>query len=39
LEKAKNDRLWFKTSLKLANLWFKKGEYGRMAKLVKDLHR
>eukprot|EP00983_Pelagomonas_calceolata_P085347 1156532-Pelagomonas_calceolata.AAC.14 len=38
LEKAKNDRLWFKTNLKLANLWFKKGEYGRMAKIVKDLH-
>jgi len=38
LEKARNDRLWFKTNLKLANLWFKKGEYGRMAKIVKDLH-
>jgi len=39
LEKAKNDRLWFKTNLKLCNLWFKKQEYGRMAKILKDLHR
>ena len=39
LEKAKNERLWFKTQLKLANLWFKKQEYGRMAKLIRELHR
>jgi COP9 signalosome complex subunit 2 len=39
LEKAKNERLWFKTSLKLAGLLNKKQEYGRMAKLLKDLHK
>lgn len=39
LEKAKNERLWFKTNLKLANLWFKMKEYNRMNKILKDLHR
>lgn len=39
LEKARNDRLAFKTQLKLANLWFKKGEFARMARILKDLHR
>ncbi|KAG2448992.1 hypothetical protein HYH02_005746 [Chlamydomonas schloesseri] len=39
LEKAKNERLWFKTQLKLANLWFKKQEYGRMAKIIRELHK
>ncbi|GIL43908.1 hypothetical protein Vafri_1496 [Volvox africanus] len=39
LEKAKNERLWFKTQLKLANLWFKKQEYGRMNKIIRELHR
>ena len=39
LEKAKNDRLWFKTNLKLASLWFKRQEYGRMSKILKDLFR
>lgn len=39
LEKAKNDRLWFKTQLKLANLWFKKQEYPRMARILKDLYK
>lgn len=39
LEKARNDRLWFKTNLKLVGLWFKAKEYGRMHKILKDLHR
>lgn len=39
LEKAKNDRLWFKTNLKLCNLWFKMKEYTRMSKVLRDLHR
>ena len=39
LERAKNDRLWFKTNLKLCNLWSKKQEYGRMSKILKDLQR
>lgn len=37
LEKAKNDRLWFKTNLKLANLWFKKQEYNRLSRILKEL--
>jgi hypothetical protein len=39
LEKAKNDRLWFKTNLKLANLWFKKLEFSRLSKILKELLR
>lgn len=39
LEKARNDRLWFKTNLKLCNLWFKAKEYNRMHKILKDLHK
>ena len=39
LEEAKNDRLWFKTNLKLCKLWFDLREYGRMAKIIRDLHR
>ncbi|KAK6138275.1 hypothetical protein DH2020_027966 [Rehmannia glutinosa] len=30
LEEAKNERLWFKTNLKLCKIWFDIGEYGRM---------
>ncbi|KAL0390754.1 UNVERIFIED_CONTAM: COP9 signalosome complex subunit [Sesamum calycinum] len=32
LEEAKNERLWFKTNLKLCKIWFDIGEYGRMSK-------
>jgi hypothetical protein len=32
-------RLWFKTNLKLCGLWFKMREYGRMGKVLKELHR
>jgi COP9 signalosome complex subunit 2 len=39
LEKARNDRLWFKTQLKLVGLWFKMREYSRMHKILKELHR
>ena len=39
LRDAKNDRLWFKTNLKLGTLWFEGGEYGRLAKILKELHR
>lgn len=39
LEKARNERLWFKTQLKLANLWFKKQEYGRMSRIIRELHK
>jgi len=39
LEEAKNDRLWFKTNVKLARLWFDCREYGRMAKILRELHK
>ncbi|KAK9464445.1 PCI domain-containing protein [Lipomyces arxii] len=38
LEDAKNERLWIKTNLKLAKLWLDRGEYGRLAKILKVLH-
>ena len=31
LQEAKNDRLWFKTNLKLGKLWYDLGEYARLA--------
>ncbi|CAK9314099.1 unnamed protein product [Citrullus colocynthis] len=39
LEEAKNERLWFKTNLKLCKIWFDIGEYGRMIKILKELHK
>ena len=39
LKEAKNDRLWFKTQLKLCGLWFKLKEYGRGARILRELHR
>jgi len=39
LEEARNERLSVKTNLKLAKLWLDRKEYGRLAKLLKDLHR
>jgi len=39
LQEAKNDRLWFKTNLKLGKLWFDMEEYGRLQKIVRELHR
>eukprot|EP00246_Nothoceros_aenigmaticus_P012024 TRINITY_DN3540_c0_g1_i2.p1 TRINITY_DN3540_c0_g1~~TRINITY_DN3540_c0_g1_i2.p1 ORF type:complete len:441 (+),score=106.13 TRINITY_DN3540_c0_g1_i2:189-1511(+) len=39
LEEAKNERLWFKTNLKLCKLWFDMEEYGRMNKILKELHK
>lgn len=39
LQRAKNDRLWYKANLKLCNLWFKMKEYGRMSRILKELHR
>eukprot|EP01104_Vermistella_antarctica_P020845 TRINITY_DN9107_c0_g1_i1.p1 TRINITY_DN9107_c0_g1~~TRINITY_DN9107_c0_g1_i1.p1 ORF type:complete len:448 (-),score=157.92 TRINITY_DN9107_c0_g1_i1:166-1509(-) len=39
LKLASNDRLWFKTNLKLGKLWFDRGEYQRLAKILKDLLR
>lgn len=39
LADSKNERLWFKTQLKLCMLWFQLKEYGKASKLMKDLHR
>ncbi|CAL5034279.1 unnamed protein product [Urochloa decumbens] len=36
---TKNERLWFKTNLKLCKIWFGMGEYGRMSKILKELHK
>ena len=39
LEEAKNERLWFKTQLKLCALFMASKEFGRLAKLLRELHR
>ncbi|GJW95856.1 COP9 signalosome complex subunit 2 [Tanacetum coccineum] len=39
LEEAKNERLWFKSNLKLCKIWFDMGEYGRMNKILKELYK
>eukprot|EP00004_Rigifila_ramosa_P026324 TRINITY_DN814_c0_g1_i1.p1 TRINITY_DN814_c0_g1~~TRINITY_DN814_c0_g1_i1.p1 ORF type:complete len:445 (-),score=131.05 TRINITY_DN814_c0_g1_i1:28-1338(-) len=39
LVEAKNERLWFKTQLKLGNLFFARGEYKQLEKLVGELHK
>ncbi|KAJ3094373.1 COP9 signalosome complex subunit 2 [Phlyctochytrium planicorne] len=38
LNEAKNDRLWTKTNLKLAKLWLDRHEYGRLNKILRQLH-
>lgn len=39
LHESRNDRLWFKTNLKLGKLWFDVGEYGRLVHILKQLHK
>ena len=39
LAEANNERLWFKSQLKLCGLWFKLKEFSRMHKILKELHR
>jgi len=39
LQEAKNERLWFKTNLKLGKLWFDREEYGRLQRILKELHK
>ena len=36
---AQNERLWFKTQLKLCGLWFGHREFSKAAKILKELHR
>ncbi|TDL28184.1 PCI-domain-containing protein [Rickenella mellea] len=38
LVEAKNERLSVKTNLKLAKLWLDRKEYGRLTKLIRELH-
>lgn len=37
LKDSQNERLWFKTNLKLGKLWFDLEEYGRLQKILKEL--
>jgi len=39
LKDAKNDRLWFKTNTKLGKLYFDRGEFNKLAKILKQLHQ
>jgi COP9 signalosome complex subunit 2 len=39
LQEARNERLWFKTNLKLAHLYYESNEYARLGKLLKELHK
>ena len=39
LEAARNERLWFKTNLKLCKLWFAKSEFGHVGKMLKDMYK
>ncbi|KYQ91723.1 proteasome component region PCI domain-containing protein [Tieghemostelium lacteum] len=39
LLEAKNERVWFRTNLKLAKLLFEKEEYGRLGKILRELHK
>lgn len=38
LQEAKNDRLWFKTNLKLGKMFLDREDYGKLAKTLKELH-
>lgn len=39
LRDAKNERLWFKTMTKLGKLYFDRGEYNRLARIMKQLRQ
>ncbi|EFA82150.1 proteasome component region PCI domain-containing protein [Heterostelium album PN500] len=39
LLEAKNERVWFRTNLKLSKLLFEKEEYARLAKILRELHK
>lgn len=38
LAESKNERLWFKTNMKLANLWVSLRELGKAARVLRELH-
>ncbi|KAG6621272.1 COP9 signalosome complex subunit 2 [Phytophthora cinnamomi] len=37
LKEARNERLWFKTSVKLGNLLYEIGDFARLSKIIKEL--
>lgn len=39
LKDAKNDRLWFKTNTKLGKLYFDRGDFNKLSKILKQLHQ
>eukprot|EP00303_Exanthemachrysis_gayraliae_P000203 CAMPEP_0206011440 /NCGR_PEP_ID=MMETSP1464-20131121/13222_1 /ASSEMBLY_ACC=CAM_ASM_001124 /TAXON_ID=119497 /ORGANISM="Exanthemachrysis gayraliae, Strain RCC1523" /LENGTH=433 /DNA_ID=CAMNT_0053385103 /DNA_START=9 /DNA_END=1310 /DNA_ORIENTATION=+ len=39
LKDANNDRLWFKTNLKLGKLYFDSGEYGHLQEIISELQK
>ena len=38
LKSSQNERLWFKTNMKLAKLWFDKHEFHRLQRILRELH-
>ncbi|XP_033749123.1 COP9 signalosome complex subunit 2 [Pecten maximus] len=38
LKEAKNERLWFKTNTKLGKLYFDRGDYSKLQRILKQLH-
>ncbi|XP_038117207.1 uncharacterized protein LOC6044501 [Culex quinquefasciatus] len=39
LKDAKNNRLWFKTNTKLGKLFFDRNDFGKLQKILKQLHQ
>ena len=39
LKETKNERLWFKTNLKLGKLYEEQQDYGKLQKILKELHK
>ncbi|CAH1980558.1 unnamed protein product [Acanthoscelides obtectus] len=39
LKDAKNDRLWFKTNTKLGKLYYDRGDFNKLSKILKQLHQ
>lgn len=37
LKEARNERLWFKTSVKLGNLLYEIGDFSRLSRIIKEL--
>ena len=38
LKDAKNEQLWFKTMTKLGKLYFDREDYGKLSRILKQLH-